>query len=41
MGALLSGKYLPAEDERVGVLLCGANTTAVKFDQNFGGLEWH
>lgn len=32
MGALLSGKYKPAKDERVGVLLCGANTTAVKFD---------
>ncbi len=32
MGALLSGKYVPAKDERVGVLLCGANTTAVKFD---------
>lgn len=32
MGALLSGKYVPARDERVGVLLCGANTTAVKFD---------
>jgi threonine dehydratase len=32
MGALLSGKYRPAKDERVGVLLCGANTTAVKFD---------
>jgi threonine dehydratase len=32
MGALLSGKYKPARDERVGVLLCGANTTAVQFD---------
>lgn len=32
MGALLSRKYVPARDERVGVLLCGANTTAVKFD---------
>ena len=32
MGALLSGKYVPAKDERVGVLLCGANTTAVGFD---------
>lgn len=32
MGALLSGKYVPAKDERVGVLLCGANTTAVTFD---------
>jgi len=32
MAALLSGKYVPARDERVGVLLCGANTTAVKFE---------
>ena len=32
MGALLSGRYKPAPNERVGVLLCGANTTAVQFD---------
>lgn len=31
LGALLSGKYRPARDERVAVLLCGANTTAVDF----------
>jgi threonine dehydratase len=31
-GALLSGKYAPAPDERVAVLVCGANTTAVRFD---------
>lgn len=31
-GALLSGKYTPASDERVAVVVCGANTTAVKFD---------
>lgn len=30
--ALLSGKYAPAPDERVAVLVCGANTTAVRFD---------
>jgi threonine dehydratase len=30
--ALLSGKYSPAADERVAVLLCGANTTAVHLD---------
>jgi threonine dehydratase len=30
--ALLSGKYRPAEGERVAVLVCGANTTAVKFE---------
>lgn len=31
-GALLSGKYVPQPDERVAVLVCGANTTAVRFD---------
>ena len=31
-GALLSGKYMPAPDERVAVLVCGANTTAVRFE---------
>ena len=31
MAALLSGRYRPAPGERVAVLLCGANTTAVKF----------
>jgi threonine dehydratase len=30
--ALLSEKYRPAPDERVAVLICGANTTAVNFD---------
>ena len=30
--ALLSGRYRPAPGERVGVLLCGGNTTAVRFD---------
>ena len=29
--ALMSGRYVPAEGERVGVLLCGANTDAVHF----------
>jgi len=29
--ALLSGRYKPTTDERVAVLLCGANTTAVSF----------
>lgn len=29
--ALISGRYRPAADERVGVILCGANTTAVDF----------
>jgi threonine dehydratase len=29
--ALLSGRYQPEPGERVGVLLCGANTTAVDF----------
>lgn len=30
--ALLSGRYRPSSGERVAVLLCGANTTAVNFD---------
>ncbi len=29
---LLSKRYVPAPGERVGVLLCGANTDAVRFD---------
>jgi len=29
--ALLSGKYQPGPEERVGVLVCGGNTTAVDF----------
>jgi threonine dehydratase len=29
--ALFSGRYRPDKDERVGVLLCGGNTTAVNF----------
>lgn len=32
MAAVLSGRYVPARGEKVGVLLCGANTSAVKFD---------
>jgi threonine dehydratase len=31
--ALLSGQYQPGEGERVGVLLCGGNTTVVNFDK--------
>jgi threonine dehydratase len=30
--ALLSGRYRPALGERVGVLVCGSNTTAVSFE---------
>jgi len=30
--ALLSGRYRPTEGERVAVLVCGANTTAVNFE---------
>ena len=30
--SLLSGRYVPAPGERIGVLLCGANTIAVRFD---------
>jgi threonine dehydratase len=32
MAALISGGYRPEPDERVGVVLCGANTSAVDFD---------
>ena len=32
MAALLSGAWRPSKGARIGVLLCGANTTAVKFD---------
>jgi threonine dehydratase len=31
--ALLSGRYRPSPGERVAVLVCGANTTAVRFDE--------
>lgn len=33
LAALLSRRYRPTSDERVAVLLCGANTTAVDFDR--------
>jgi threonine dehydratase len=33
LAALLSGRYQPAKDERVAVLLCGANTNAVDFSR--------
>jgi threonine dehydratase len=32
LAALISHRYQPAPNERVAVLVCGANTTAVKFD---------
>jgi threonine dehydratase len=32
LAGLLSGAYTPEPGERVGVLLCGANTGAVSFD---------
>jgi threonine dehydratase len=31
VAALLSGRYVPSPEERVGVLICGGNTTAVDF----------
>jgi len=31
LAALLSGNYVPEKSERVGVLVCGGNTTAVDF----------
>jgi threonine dehydratase len=36
LAALLSGAYQPTRDERVAVLLCGANTAAVDFDRAGG-----
>ena len=33
LAALTSGAYQPAKGERIGVLVCGANTTAVDFDR--------
>jgi threonine dehydratase len=34
LAALLSRRYVPAPDERVGILLCGGNTTAVNFSRS-------
>jgi threonine dehydratase len=31
--SLISGRYVPHPDERVGVLICGGNTVAVDFDR--------
>jgi threonine dehydratase len=33
MAALLSRRYVPQADERVGVLVCGGNTNAVRFQE--------
>lgn len=33
LAALTSGKYVPEKDERVAVLICGGNTTAVNFSK--------
>jgi threonine dehydratase len=33
LAALLSGQYIPDQGERVGVLVCGANTDAVSYDE--------
>ena len=33
LAALTSGRYRPASGERIAVVLCGANTTAVDFDR--------
>ena len=33
LAALTAGAYRPAPGERVAVLLCGANTSAVDFDR--------
>jgi threonine dehydratase len=34
LAALLSGRYVPERGERVGVLVCGGNTTAVDFSKS-------
>jgi threonine dehydratase len=31
LAAVLSGGYRPRDEERVGVVVCGGNTTAVEF----------
>jgi threonine dehydratase len=36
MAALISGRYRPAPGERIGVVLCGANTDAIDFDRAGG-----
>ena len=33
LAALISRRYVPAPDERIAVLICGGNTTAVEFDR--------
>jgi threonine dehydratase len=33
LAALLSGQYVPGPDERVGILVCGGNSTAVDFSR--------
>ncbi len=33
LAALLSGRYKPRRQERVGVLVCGGNTVAVDFSR--------
>jgi threonine dehydratase len=33
LAALISRQYVPGSDERVGVLICGGNTTAVHFER--------
>ena len=34
LAALLSGRYTPRPHERIGILICGGNTTAVDFDRD-------
>jgi threonine dehydratase len=33
LAALTSRQYVPGPDERVGLVICGGNTTAVDFEQ--------
>jgi len=34
LAGLLYGGYMPAPGERVGVVICGGNTTAVDFEES-------
>jgi threonine dehydratase len=36
MAALTSGRYVPRADERIGVVICGGNTTAVSWERSGG-----
>lgn len=39
LAALVSGRYEPKPNERVGILICGGNTSAVDFSRGLGNKE--